>query len=113
MQENFLETNHEAGRKRVVKNLIVISLSWVFLFTGFFSLANLQSSLNSDANLGTTCMSVIYVTLIVASTFFPKLLIRFFGLKWTIVVAQFGYLIYVVSNLYPTWFTLLPGIINI
>lgn len=113
MDETFInnesKSTEPAAKKGLFKNLIVISLSWVFLFTGFFSLANLQSSLNSDANLGTFCMSVIYVTLIIGSTFFPKLLVRFLGLKWTIVASQFGYLIYVFANLYPNWFTLLPG----
>lgn len=113
MDETFInnesKSTEASAKKGLFKNLIVISLSWVFLFTGFFSLANLQSSLNSDANLGTFCMSVIYVTLIIGSTFFPKLLVRFLGLKWTIVASQFGYLIYVFANLYPNWFTLLPG----
>lgn len=100
-------TNVSKPNKR--KNLIVISLSWVFLFIGFFSISNLQSSLNSDANLGTTCLSVIYVSLIVGSSFFPKLLVKSLGLKKTIVVAQIGYLIYLSANVYASWFTLLPG----
>lgn len=106
---NTAATEETQSKSHAVKNLIVISLSWLTLFTGFFSLSNLQSSLNSDANLGTICLSVIYVTLIIASTFFPKLLVAFLGIKWTIVVAQIGYLIYLCANLYASWFTLLPG----
>lgn len=110
--ENDADSTSEYSKRTLIKNLIVISLSWTFLFIGFFSISNLQSSLNSDANLGTLSLSSIYVALIVASTFFPKLLNRFFGLKWTIVISQFAYLIYIAANLYPTWLTLMPGILN-
>lgn len=114
--EKFLPNNDddnivELRKRTLIKNLIAISLSWVFLFIGFFSLSNLQSSLNPDQNLGTLSLSAVYGTLIVTGWFFPKLCVRLLGMKWTIIASQFTYLIYVCSNFYPTWFTLIPGLI--
>jgi hypothetical protein len=45
------------SQKYILKNLFIIGLAWVFLFTAYGSAANLQSSLNSDEGLGTAaCM---------------------------------------------------------
>lgn len=113
MQEERFLSNSAPPKKRIIKNLLVLSFAWVFLFTSYFSLLSLQSSLNSNANLGTTCLSVIFITLIVASFFFPVLLVRFLGIKWTLIVCQVGYLIYLLVNLYASWYTLIPGILFI
>jgi hypothetical protein len=97
------------SKRTLIKNLIVIAVIWLFLFLGFFSLANLQSSLNSNDNLGTLSLSAIYAALIISSTFLPKLMIKFFGLKWTIVISQAAYIIYIFANIFPSWYTLIPG----
>ena len=52
------------SKYNIYKNLIIIGLAWVLLFTAFQSMANLQSSLNQDANLGTKSLSTIYFTLV-------------------------------------------------
>lgn len=76
-------------KSKIKKNLFVIGLAWIFLFTAFQSMANLQSSLNTDKGLGTASLSTIYLTLVISSMFLPPLLIDKFGTKWTIVLCQF------------------------
>jgi hypothetical protein len=61
---------------KLFKNLLVIGFSWMFLFTAYQSMANLQSSINSDAGLGTASLSTIYVTLVFSCLFIPHLMIR-------------------------------------
>ena len=78
-------------KSKIKKNLFVIGLAWIFLFTAFQSMANLQSSLNTDKGLGTASLSTIYVTLVISSMFLPPLLIDKLGTKWTIVLCQFRY----------------------
>jgi hypothetical protein len=41
------------SKTRIIKNLLVIGIAWIFLFTAFQAVASLQSSLNSDQGLGT------------------------------------------------------------
>jgi hypothetical protein len=51
-------------------------------------MGNLQSSLNTEANVGVISLSIIYAFLILSSIFLPHPLIAIFGLKWTIVISQ-------------------------
>lgn len=92
----------------VYKNLFIVGLAWVFFFTAYSSIASLQSSLNSEAGLGVASLSTIYVSLIISCIFLPTLMIKRFGTKWTIVIAQFCYIAYIAANLYPRFYTLVP-----
>ena len=46
-----MQTRRRA-KLRIMKNVVVVGASWILLFTAFQSIANLQSSLNSDSGLG-------------------------------------------------------------
>lgn len=97
------------SKGKIYKNLIVIGLAWMFLFTAFQSMSNLQSSLNSDAGLGTASLSTIYVSLVVSCLFVPPAMIQRMGLKWSIVFSQCTYVLYIAANMYPKWYILLPA----
>ena len=102
--ENWL-----SSRKRIYKNLLVVGLAWIFLFTAYSSIANLQSSLNKTKGLGTAGLSTIYGSLIVSCLFLPPSMIKNLGLKWTIIISQSTYILYMAANIYPRWFTIIPG----
>lgn len=101
--------NTESLKSKIKKNVLTIGIAWIFLFTAFQSMANLQSSLNNDQGLGTASLSTIYITLVISSMFLPPILIDKFGTKWTIVLCQFSYLLYIASNIVPRWSTLIPS----
>lgn len=92
---NKMEINYNPAvlKDKIKKNVFIIGLAWIFLFTAFQSMANLQSSLNKDEGLGTSALSTIYITLVVSSMFLPPVLVDRYGAKWTIVLCQFGYVI--------------------
>ena len=73
---------------RTYKNLLVLCLAFLFQFTAFGAIGNLQSSLNTEANVGVTSLSIIYACLVISSIFLPHPLITILGLKWTIVLCQ-------------------------
>ncbi|CAF1021662.1 unnamed protein product [Rotaria sp. Silwood1] len=73
---------------RTYKNLLVISVAFLLQFTAFNGMQNLQSSLNTEANIGVNSSSIIYVFLIISSIFLPHPLMSIFGLKWTLVISQ-------------------------
>jgi hypothetical protein len=75
-----LESNKKI-KKIVLKNVLVVGFSWICLFTAYSAIANLQSSLNTDGGLGTTSLSVIYVSLIFSSVFLPTTMIKKLGVK--------------------------------
>lgn len=103
------ETKWLKSKWRIMKNLLVISFAWVFQFTAYQSIANLQSSLNSDEGLGTASLSSIYVTLVISCLFVPPIMIKNLGLKWTIALSQFTYLLFIAANMYPKWYILMPA----
>ncbi|XP_039250453.2 protein unc-93 homolog A-like [Styela clava] len=105
-------SDHDAVRKEkfnIMKNILLICLSFLLNFTAFHGISNLQSSLNSDEGLGTGSLSIIYGTLIISSLFTPTYVIRHLGCKWTMFGAILGYTTYSLANFYPTWGTLVPG----
>jgi hypothetical protein len=75
-------------RFRTYKNVLVISLAFLLQFTAFGGIDKLQSSLNTEANVGVNSLSIIYVFLVISAIFLPHPLISILGLKWTIVICQ-------------------------
>ena len=76
------------SRFRTYKNILAISVAFLLQFTAFNGMQNLQSSLNSDGNIGLNSSSIIYVCLILACIFLPHPLMSILGLKWTLVISQ-------------------------
>jgi hypothetical protein len=99
------------AKRMVYKNLFIVGLAWIFLFTAFQSIANLQSSLNTVNGLGTASLSTIYVSLIVSCIFLPTFLIKKLTVKWTIFFSQLTYILFIAANVYPQYYTLLPSAI--
>jgi hypothetical protein len=75
-------------RFRTYKNLLVLCVAFLLQFTAFSAMGNLQSSLNTEADVGVNSLSIIYAFLIFSSIFLPHPFIALFGLKWTIVICQ-------------------------
>jgi hypothetical protein len=80
-------------RSGTYKNLFVLCMAFLLQFTAFGAMGNLQSSLNTEANVGVNSLSIIYACLIFSSIFLPHPLIAIFGLKWTIVICQVPYVL--------------------
>ncbi|XP_028252453.1 protein unc-93 homolog A [Parambassis ranga] len=93
---------------RNFKNVLVVSVGFLSLFTAYGGLQSLQSSLNAEEGMGVASLSVIYASIIISSMFLPPLMIKNLGCKWTIVAGMACYVSYSVGNLYPGWYTLIP-----
>ena len=104
----FTKEEKNKARFVVYKNLLLIGLSWLFLFTAYSSISNLQSSLNNVDGLGTASLSTIYAALILSCLFLPTILMSKFGIKWTIFFSQLAYILYIAANIYPQYYTLIP-----
>lgn len=106
-----LLTPSERKRQKmlIMKNILVISCGFLFLFTAYQSLQNLQSSLNRDKGLGLASLCVVYASLILSCVFIPPIMIGRLGCKWTLVSSMLCYILYTVANFYPSWYTLMPA----
>ncbi|XP_070782346.1 protein unc-93 homolog A [Enoplosus armatus] len=93
---------------RNFKNVLVVSVGFLCLFTAYGGLQSLQSSLNAEQGMGVASLSVIYASIITSSMFLPPIMIKNLGCKWTIVVGMACYVSYSFGNLHPGWYTLIP-----
>ena len=95
-------------KRRIYKNLILISFAFLLLFTAFGTTGSLQSSINEVDGLGTSSLAVIYTALVLSCMFVPSIMIEKMTVKWAMVVSVFCYSTYIAAQLYPEYYTLLP-----
>ncbi|XP_071443973.1 UNC93-like protein [Hetaerina americana] len=93
---------------RILKNVTVVSVAFMFQFTAFQGTANLQSSINAKDGLGTVSLSAIYAALVASCVLVPTLLIRRLTVKWTLSLSMLCYAPYIAAQFYPQFFTLVP-----
>ncbi|XP_036281500.1 protein unc-93 homolog A-like [Pipistrellus kuhlii] len=93
---------------RSLRNVLVVALGFLLLFTAFGGLQSLQSSLYSEEGLGVTVLSTLYAAMMLSCMLLPPLLIRALGCKWTIVLSMSCYVAFSLGNFYASWYTLIP-----
>ena len=103
------KSNFNLTKFNIYKNLLVITLSFLCLFMAYTSLEMLQSSLNVAGGLGMIGLTLVYTVKLLSSLFLPSLLFSKLGMKWTIVVAMFGYIAYIAASFHPTWGIVIPA----
>lgn len=95
-------------KEREIRKTFVISVSFLCVFSAFLSIQDLQSSLNQEDGLGTTSLSIIYGALFFSCMFAP-VAIKTMGCKKVITGTWLCHLIYIGTNFYPRWWTLIPS----
>ncbi|CAD5210982.1 unnamed protein product [Bursaphelenchus okinawaensis] len=99
---------HVAKEKRkILWNLFTISAAFLFLFTGFQGLQNLQTSVNDQ--LGGDSLSIMYLSLAISSLFVPNFVVNRLGSKLTLITAFGIMIIYMLANFLPQYYSLLPA----
>lgn len=105
-RDRVLTPEEKKEKNAILKNIIIISIAFTFLFTSYNSMANLQSSIN-DVD-GTAALSTLYGALVVSCCFLPSWFIKTLKTKYTIAVCMLGYSSYVAAQFYPQLYTLVP-----
>ena len=95
-------------KRRAFKNLIVLGMSFMFVFTAFVSLQSLQSTLNAESGVGLASLSCVYAATVL-SCFVAPALIKRLTTKYTMVSAFILMLVYISANFYPKSFLLIPA----
>jgi len=108
LYQNMTAEERKAEKRAIYKNVLLISFSFLLLFTAFESMSKLQSSINAVQNLGTWSSTAVYVSLILSCMFMPSILIKWLKVKWTLVVCIFCYSTYMAAQFYPEFYTLIP-----
>lgn len=87
------------GRRRDVH---ILCAAFLLVFLAYGAAQNLESSVNSEAGLGTTSLGVLYVSFMLFS-FFASFVVRFLGSKNALLLGTTGYWLFIAANLVPSW----------
>jgi len=94
-------------RRKYMKNLLILCLSFFFVFMPYLSLRNLQSSLNAAGGLGLYSLSCLYACFFVGCIFATTLVQRLRP-KWTMLMCMCTMFLFDLVNFHPTFYTLIP-----
>ncbi|XP_045611697.2 UNC93-like protein isoform X1 [Procambarus clarkii] len=106
VRKKELTEEENMEKVRILKNVVIISIAFMFLFTSFNSMANLQSSINKVD--GTAALSTLYAALVVSCAFLPTWMIKMLKAKWTLCFSMLCYSTYIAAQFYPRVWTLVP-----
>ncbi|XP_042205192.1 UNC93-like protein isoform X2 [Homarus americanus] len=90
----------------IMKNIIIISVAFTFLFTSYNSMSNLQSSINKVD--GTASLTALYAAYILSCCFVPSWLLVRLKEKYTMAASMLCYSAYIAAQFYPEAYTLVP-----
>jgi hypothetical protein len=93
---------------KIWKDLMCFSFSFFLVVTGYVSLQNLESSLNSVAGLGVASVACVYVGVASVGMIAPFLFYHMQS-KISLICCFIAHVIFLASNAYPRFYTLIPA----
>lgn len=90
----------EITKRRALKNVVILGLAFVFVYSAFISLQSLKSTMHSKSGLGVVSLSCVYATTVI-SCFLAPWIIKRVSTKWTLVVAFILFSAYFTTHYYP------------
>uniref|UniRef100_A0A0E0MNQ1 UNC93-like protein 3 n=1 Tax=Oryza punctata TaxID=4537 RepID=A0A0E0MNQ1_ORYPU len=98
-----------SGRRRShAGDLRVLSAAFLFVFSAYCAAQNLESSVNTEGDLGTVSMGILYTSFTLFAVAASPL-VTWLGSKRALVVGTSGYVVFILANLVPTWYTMVPA----
>lgn len=100
--------SNDSTPRNHTRDIHILSIAFLLVFLSFGAAQNLQSTLNTEDDLGTTSLGILYLSF----TFFSvvaSMVVRILGSKNALLIGTTGYVFYVAANLKPTWYTLVPA----
>jgi hypothetical protein len=99
-----------SDKSLVIKNLIAFTISFILLNIPAAGITSIQSVLNPASGLGIASQLVMFCTQILTCIIVPQLFKELFGYSKSIIIACLLVSCYIALNMYPRWYTLMPGI---
>ena len=101
-------TYESSPKPKAYKNLLAVAVSFALVNGAHIAVSSLQSSLNEQDGLGLISLIVIYSCFIV-SVIYTSATVNLIGSKYTILFTYVSFMIYILMNFYPHWYTIIPG----
>ncbi|GIY91137.1 hypothetical protein CDAR_444001 [Caerostris darwini] len=101
----------EFSKLRIVKNLVLLSMSFFFTFTAFFGLTMLQSTMNKAEGIGVISQAAIFTVQALSSLLISSYALKKLGTKVSLITGMAIYIPHISANFYPTWIIMIPSAI--
>ncbi|KAF8793242.1 UNC93-like protein like [Argiope bruennichi] len=101
--------NANFSKLKIIKNLTVLSIAFLLLYTAYNGLTMLQSTMNKIQGIGTTGQAVLYISYGISSLLISSYAIKKLGIKVAQILGMVLYLPYIAANFYPAWITIIPS----
>jgi hypothetical protein len=85
-----------------VRDLHMLSLSFLFVFLAYGAIQNLESSLHVTDGLGSISLALLYLSLTISSLGSP-FMVMWLGSKNAILFGLSGYWAFIAANIFPSW----------
>jgi MFS family permease len=98
----------QTPKKNHARDVHILSSAFLLVFLAYGAVQNLESTLNTEDDLGTTSLGILYVSF----TFFSlvaSMVVRGLGSKNALVLGTTGYWLFIAANLKPSWYTMVPA----
>ncbi|KAI8015686.1 UNC93-like protein 3 [Camellia lanceoleosa] len=95
-------------KKNHTRDVHILSSTFLLIFLAYGAVQNLESTINTEEDIGTISLGILYLSFMVFS-FFASLVVWFLGTKNALVLGTTGYWLFIAANLKPTWYTMVPS----
>ncbi|XP_078484187.1 LOW QUALITY PROTEIN: UNC93-like protein [Ciona intestinalis] len=106
--ENF-DYKPETSNRSMSRYLYILGLTVMFIYGSYSGVIGLESSINIEGGLGTTSVMIVFIVSSFSCIFLLPIIIDFLGPKFSIILGELGFVVYIASNFYPSWYTLIPA----
>ncbi|GMH10158.1 hypothetical protein Nepgr_011999 [Nepenthes gracilis] len=90
------------------RDVHMLSSAFLLVFLAYGAVQNLESTVNTDDNLGTISLGILYVSFTIFSLL-ASLVVQVIGSKTALVLGTTGYWLFTAANLKPRWYTMVPA----
>ncbi|KAJ9694668.1 hypothetical protein PVL29_010237 [Vitis rotundifolia] len=90
------------------RDVHILSCSFLLIFLAYGATQNLESSVNTDEDLGTIALGILYLSFTIFSLI-ASLVVRMMGSKNALILGTTGYWLFMAANLKPRWSTMVPA----
>ncbi|XP_021804395.1 LOW QUALITY PROTEIN: UNC93-like protein 3 [Prunus avium] len=103
-----VENSPIQSRRKHTRDVHILSSAFLLIFLAYGAAQNLETSLNTEDDLGTISLGILYLSF----TFFSLVaspVVRALGSKNALLLGTTGYWLFIAANLKPTWYTMVPA----
>ncbi|KAI8560478.1 hypothetical protein RHMOL_Rhmol04G0259000 [Rhododendron molle] len=101
-------TDSKTPAKIHTRDVHILSSAFLLIFLAYSAAQNLESTINTEEDLGTISLGILYSSFTVFSLV-ASLVVRYLGSKNALVLGTTGYWLFIAANLKPTWYTMVPA----